>query len=185
MNDSGQVVFQAVLTNTIYGTEEASAILSWAGGAVFEVARRGRPIPGHGVLIRPTLGGINNAGQIAFSSPLTETIGGADTDWGIFLFDNSHGIIEVARKGDALLGSTISELALRNGADLNSEYSPINAAGITRVAYHFTLADGRQGIAVWSLIPEPGSCLLVGIGLLVIGGMRPRDWRKMGRGFRR
>jgi hypothetical protein len=53
--------------------------------------------------------------------------------------------------GDALNGSTVTDLAL-GASGLNDDGD---------IAFNYTLASGTTGVAVASLIPEPGSALLL------------------------
>jgi len=80
----------------------------------------------------------------------------------------------VARAGDLLLGSSITELDLVSAGTAGRVRSGLSMNGPTRVAYRFVLADGREGIAVWSLVPEPGSAVLVCLAMLGLGGVRVR-----------
>ena len=99
---------------------------------------------------------LNDLGAVAFSSDLSGTAGGTTDKAGIFLWNDGH-LIQVARTGQMLLGSTISSLSTfqLNNAD--------------QVAYFFTLADGRSGVALWS-VPEPAATSLAvwGIWLMAI-----------------
>jgi hypothetical protein len=165
LNDHGQVAFGIALTGTdsgLGGPSDGLAIYRWANGELVEIVRPNQPLQfEHGLFANPMLAGMNDAGQIAFSSGLTQNVGSGDANFGIYLYDDSQGFIEIAQKGDSMLGSKIDELAIRDNIFLNYEFSPINVSGATQVAYHFTLADGRQGIAVWSLVPEPGCVVVV------------------------
>ena len=51
------------------------------------------------------------------------------------------------------------------------EGSGLNNLG--QVAYAYTLADGRQGVAVWTPIPEPG-VVMTGLALLSLAALRRR-----------
>ena len=117
---------------------------------------------------------INEKGQIAFATQLFETAAGASDNYGIFLFDDSRGLVQVAREGEPFLGSTIRGLEFNPRTSLSigvsgHERSGFNKTGAMRIAYQFTLADGRSGIAVWTLVPEPGGGTLVGMGLFGMG----------------
>jgi hypothetical protein len=115
---------------------------------------------------------LNEAGQVAFLSK----------SCGLCLFDDALGFVDVARVGDSLLGSTITDLDFRGS--VAGEPGALADTGIPRVAYSFTLGDGRRGVAVWSLVPEPGSVLLVGLAMVGLGGVRVRR-RNSCRRFRR
>jgi len=101
---------------------------------------------------------MNDFGQIAFRAGLTDTSGGASDDGGIFLWNDQSGLHELFRKADPLFGSSIVQLS-----------SPaLNNAG--QIAFGFELADGRKGIAIWS-IPEPAALSLFFIGALIQIGL--------------
>ena len=109
LNDAGQIVFSAGLTDTVGGTEDNHAFFLVDGDAITQIVREGQPAPdGNGVISylaenRPTL---NNRGEVAFLSNLTGTTGGGADDNGIFLSDNTS-FVQVARAGQQLLGGTL------------------------------------------------------------------------------
>jgi hypothetical protein len=113
---------------------------------------------------------INDAGQVAFSASLIDTVGGTSDGMGIFFFDETHGVLQIARTGDSLLGSTIADFGI--GGVLTNV--AMNKAGVPRIAYRFNLADGRGGIAVWSLVPEPGGVWLVAMAVVGLARWRQR-----------
>jgi hypothetical protein len=117
---------------------------------------------------------LNNAGQVAFEAFLTGTSGGSNDGIGIFLFDDVLGLLQAARVGDSLLGSTVTELRFGRSEiiDAVGERRGLNELG--QIAYRFVLADGRQGIAIWT-IPEPVSLALVAIGGSLLLVQRRRD----------
>lgn len=72
---------------------------------------------------------------------------GAD---GIYLYDLGLGLLEVARVGSPLLGSTISGLSLGPDGDTHgNERQWLNDEG--QVVFRFRLADDREGVALWTL----------------------------------
>ena len=101
------------------------------------------------------------------SSPASKRpTAGAGDDTALLFHDDTLGLLTVAREGDALLGSTITGLTFSEGlADIGGSRSGFNAVG--QVAYGFTLADSRTGIALFTppAVPEPASA-----GLLILGG---------------
>lgn len=164
VNDAGQVVFHGRFTGTSGGDTDDSSILRGDGLTLEQVVREGQASPdGNGVFAGFIDPALNDAGQVAFFAILTGTDGGRSDDNGIFFFDDALGLLTVVREGDELLGSTITSLLLESSlASRNDQRSGLNDLG--QVAYRFTLADGRQGLAV-TLVPEPGA-----IGLLALGG---------------
>lgn len=156
INDVGQTAFFARLGGTVGGTSDDSGIFRGAGGALTKIARKGQFSPNangrfSGFTSAPAL---NEAGQVAFLATLSGTSSGTADDSGLFLFDDVLGLLQVSREGDALLGSTITTLAFISNAGTNGdERSGLNELG--QVAYQFSLADGRSGIAVGGVSLEP------------------------------
>ncbi|HAV64054.1 MAG TPA: hypothetical protein DCY13_17020 [Verrucomicrobiales bacterium] len=102
---------------------------------------------------------INNRGQVLFQASI---IGGLSTArMGLFLAEPDGTLHQVARRGQAVLESTINQIELTStggivdagGADLGGQ-RPLNDAG--QVAFWAELADGRDGIFLWSPpVPAP------------------------------
>ena len=155
LNNPGQVAFTAITCCT-------PAIYRWSPttGTVTNLIRKGQAAPdGNGVI--DLLHGsesspveLNDQGQIAF---ISFVIGGSlFNDTGIFFYDDTLGLLQVARIGDPLLGSSVKTLNLATGASranlagaaAGRAFSPLNNHG--QVAYSFVLADGRAGVAVWT-----------------------------------
>ena len=157
LNGAGQVAFEAFLT----GTSESNGIFRGSGGVITQVARDGQAAPdGNGVFSNflDELA-LNDAGQVVFEAFLTGTSGGTDDDNGIFL-SNGIDIVQVARQGQALAGSTISALALSTGVGANGgQRSGLNDAG--QVTYKADLANGNDVIVRFTIPDihwiEPGS----------------------------
>lgn len=165
LNNAGQVAFQAGFTGTSGGLLDDAGILRGDGTTLLQIARGGEAAPdGNGVFIDFGPPAINDAGQIAFEASFGDTDGSDDRE-GILFYDDSLGLLQVARVGDSFLGSTISRVFFASsdppfGWGLGDEQSGFNESGVPRVAYHFTLADGREGVAIWTL-PEPATWLLL------------------------
>jgi hypothetical protein len=171
LNDSGQVVFRATLSGTVGGNNDNQGLFRTDGATLTQIARSGQTAPdGNGIFKFSTsvdsdlMPAINEKGQIAFATQLFETAAGNSDNFGIFLFDDLSGLVQVARKGEPFLGSTITGLdfnpnTLYSVGVSGHERSGFNKTGTTRLAYEFALADGRSGIAVWTLVPEPTSFL--------------------------
>ena len=157
LNDAGQVLFSATIHST---TSSDRGIFLSDGISLDTVARKGQSAPGSGVFTFFRESAFNDMGQAAFNAELTQTAGGSSDNFGLFLYDDELGLIKVAREGEALLGSTIVGLSLgQTFAFLADERSGLNNLG--QLAFRFELADGREGVAIWTRIPEP-----TGLGLL-------------------
>jgi hypothetical protein len=152
VNESGQVVFAAGLTGTAGGTSDDRGLWRADDSSLVEIARRGQAVPGgngsFSVFISTAL---NDAGQSAFRATLTGTAGSGADNEGIYFFDEELGLFQVAREGDAFLGSQIDSLLFAPGGPAGEQGSGLARSGIPRVTYSFELADGRQGVAVWTL----------------------------------
>ena len=194
-NDVGQTAFLVGFAGTSGGANDDIAIARGRPTGGFELlVRKSEPAPdGNGKLLPVSDPALNTSGQIAFVGGVTETNGGLADDTGLFLFDDSMGLMQVARKGDAFLGSTITELAFANGLETVSDFnftfadeaSGLNDAG--QVAYLFILADGRQGIALWSCPNESPELAITNVSLsgnslmiLFTGEAGASDWKVKG-----
>ncbi len=168
LNSSGQTAFLGNLFDTTGGSTDDEGIFRGDGSAALvQIVRAGQAAPdGNGIFL--DFGAdiaLNDAGQAAFTAFLTDTSGGSADDLGIYLYDDGLGLLQVAREGDAFLGSMITELFFSPGFSQQDEGSGLNNLG--QVAYSYRLADGRSGVAIWS-IPEPASAawLLAAFGRL-------------------
>jgi hypothetical protein len=164
INNAGQVAFIADITPVPSGGHIDSAIFRADGfaGHGIVVARAGQQTP-NGIGIFSSLGAnsfcLNNSGQIAFTAGLDIDLSNITPieEHGIFFFDGTV-LHQVAREHDPLLGSTISSLRLAgtmqtpSGGVAQAERSGLNDLG--QIAFGFTLADGREGIAIWSSNPK-------------------------------
>jgi len=195
LNNTGQAIFHATLT----GTTQGIGLFRSDGATLTEIAREGQTTAdingGFSEFFPPA---INDSGQAAFSALLTGPGVTSSSNLGVFFYDDALGLLEVAREGDAFLGSTITALSFNNGVGANSnELSGLSAHG--DVGYSFQLADGRvpaperrallaaghhhgahpgrEGIAVWG-VPEPASAAVLGLGALLLLPRRRRgaDW---------
>jgi hypothetical protein len=141
-NDSW-VVFRAFMRDTSGGSLDEEGLYRGNGLLTYEVARRGNPAPdGNGVFRWFPSMAINKAGVIAFAATLTGTTGGSADNAGLFL-GNGFDTVEVARKGDPLLGSTIVELHMATGPDCRNGLN-----NLAQVAYRALLADGREALVL-------------------------------------
>jgi len=150
LNDAGQAAFVGYLFETSSGLRDDSGIFRGDGTDLVQIVREGQLAPdGNGSFTQIFRRGMNmnNSGQVAFIGTLNDTIGGNTDDRGLFLYTDSHGLVEVARTGDAFLGSTITEIDDNSSiGSRGDERSSLNELG--QLAFRFALADGRVGIAV-------------------------------------
>ena len=179
INNPGQVAFIAKIDlNPASGFGSGIFRGSGIAASLITVARDGQATPdGPGIfsyfLNSPFC--LNNAGQIAF-------LAGLDVDrsnnvpveeHGIFFFDGTT-VRKVAREHDPLLGSTISALRLAgtvlsaSGGVVQAERSGLNDLG--QIAFGFSLADGREGIAIWSGNPTGQLINISTRGVVQTGG---------------
>jgi hypothetical protein len=164
LRDDGELTFVGWFTGTASEDDETGIYRGDGVGDLVQVVRSGQASPdGDGTIVTDFDAGIstNRKGEIAFLSLLQDTSSGSPEDHAIYFVDNELNLLTVARRGDELLGSTITSLGL-DGDNLNE---------LGQVAYRFQLADGRRGIALWS-IPEPRAATLALLGLLVAACMR-------------
>jgi len=174
LNNLGQVAFPARLPDATDGA--TAGIFRGDGSSLTQIVRLNDLAPdGNGRFSNvDQIPVLNDAGQVAFDARLSNTAGGTTDDAGIFLFDDTLGLIQVAREGDALLGSVITGVGFFDGEGRQDEFIGLSQTGTTRLAFVFGLADGRRGIAVWSLVPEPGSFVLTCLAMIGLGGARVR-----------
>ena len=140
-NDAGQVAWHAFMTGTSGGTTDDQIVCraSNASDAIV-IARRSDAAPdGNG-----TIGDFNNlnlsdTGIAAFESSLLGTSGGSSDNRAIYAGDGID-LVQVARKGESLEGSTIAYLGLLHYYDTRWA---INDHG--QVAYWAQLASGDAG----------------------------------------
>jgi hypothetical protein len=159
MNATGGLVFL-----NSFSDATSDGIFKYDGetGTLTRIVARNQSAPDGNGTISMTPSGrfpmmVNNNNQVAFASEVFGSTGVEGIDQGIFFYDGESGLIQVARKGSALLGSTITELKFQAAEPVGGilfpsvrgkEFGGLNNAG--QLAYSFTLADGRTGIAVWS-----------------------------------
>lgn len=195
LNDAGQALFQARFTGTSGGARDDEGIYRSDGASLVEIVREGQIAPGGGRIFSalqfasPVM---NELGQVAFQIGLLDELNPntSPLETAIYLYDDSLGLIPVARTGQPLFGSRVvrlNSMPTIGGGRGSGAFQQVGMsnAGPTRVLYHFLLADGRSGIALWTLVPEPGSIAIVAIGALSIGvasnwPLRRRSSRKAG-----
>jgi hypothetical protein len=160
LNNSGQLAFTA-------RTCCHAGVFLWnpATGVIRSLAVSGQGPPDGNGVINVVSGSatspveLNDSGEAAFASFITGS--GILNDFGVFFYDDKLGLVQAARYGDPLLGSTINQLNLATGASkaytagtaAGRAFSPLNNRG--QLAYSFVLADGRSGVAVWTMPSKP------------------------------
>ena len=153
LSEAGTVAFVAGKNGQDGGV---FGIYKGGGGALTTIADISGPFSSLGGFNfnQPSL---NNSGTVAFIAGLDA--GGA----GIFIGDGTF-TSEVIGIGYALFGSTVSTVQM----------SPNSLNDSGEVAFWYQLANGINGIAIASPVPEPGRASLLFGGLLAILGSRRR-----------
>lgn len=162
LNNAGQVVFESELSNTSNGLYTRTGLFLGSGNDdLVQIARGDQAAPGgDGVLFQMSSVHLNDAGQVAFEAWIDTTASGTRNENAIYLYDEAYGLLEVAREGQSYLGSPLTDVALLElspstiGRPAGQNRSALNEAG--QIAFRFSLADGRSGIAIASVVPEPG-----------------------------
>jgi hypothetical protein len=161
VSDAGQAAFRGFFTGTAGGDSDSNGIYRGDGKTLVQVARTGQPAPAKdGTFTTLGIPAMNDVGQVAFVGGVIQPQpGGGNNSYGaLFLYDDSFGLIEVARQGEPFLGSVLSSPGLvfnpgfpgRNG-DGNVGFNDVG-----QIAIEFLLDDGRSGIAIIT-VPEPAS----------------------------
>ena len=154
LNNHGEAVVAAGLLGTPGGNVDNRGVFVSDGQTIRQVMRNGDPAPdGNGTLAisgSPTALVLNDRGQTIFQATHVGATPGSES--AIYFHDLDFGLKTVARTGQTLLGQNIASLAIVEWAPFQSpsqlEQSGLNELG--QVAFRFTLADGAQGLAVWS-----------------------------------
>jgi len=149
INSAGQVAFSENLNGNGTTTPNNGIFVGSPGTTPSAVALELQPAPDHnGVFsfISQSNYSINREGTIAFASQLSGTAGGTTDNSGIFLGDTKQ-VIQVARAGQSLAGSTIAGLVLLPTPDTGG-FSALNDFG--QVAYFATLDNGQSVIALYT-----------------------------------
>jgi len=154
ISDAGRVAFT---TDFLGGSDPLSGIYLTGPEGPTKVAFEDTATPVPGKFIRGFLGGgtvLNDAGQMAFIADLSDTINGAAAGRGVFFYGQGGGLQQVARTGDSLLGSTISTVYFIGMVNPTSTVSPDTSMtglnNLGQVAFSFSLADGTDGMAIWT-----------------------------------
>lgn len=160
INASGLVAFEASISE---GANRDSSIFLGDGTVAAQIIARSRQaVPDGNGDFSDFNFTLNDSGQLAFFAGLQNTASPQNDNFGIYFYDESLGLIKVARLGDPLLGSTITRLNFASGIDYDqpgNQQTGLNILG--QVAYRFELASGEWGIALWSG-PDSGPLLVSG-----------------------
>jgi hypothetical protein len=137
---------------------------------VFNVARAGTMLPdGSAFYTSVRHAALNDLGQVVFEASVGSNPVNGSTD-GIFLYEDGD-TRTIVSTATPFLGSTITSLNLFSTSDTDESYlsqSRRTFNNLGRVAYRFTLADGREGVAVWSIPEVPASYLAIVAALTVV-----------------
>jgi hypothetical protein len=168
MNDLGQVAFIGSLEGTGQGNVEHTGIFRGNGFSLDRIAVQGDAAPdGNGVF-----GGfaaapaINNAGQVAFVAPITQTAGGDNDNEGVFLFHGSS-LMQIAREGQEAPGggsfTGFGSLGLNIAGNMAFEAAVSHSGGPDRAGlFYYGVASGLREIAREGLLLE-GSAVTGGL----------------------
>jgi hypothetical protein len=134
----GQVAFYATLAGTSGGTANDSGMFRGSGGAVTEIVREGDNTPSLDGTIRflgDTTYGMNNSGQVLFSSSLLGPSGGSSADQALFRSDGTT-LIEIAREGD-ITPSGFGSFTFFSNMAINNSGQALFKSGTTSGLYFY------------------------------------------------
>jgi len=145
LNDAGVLAFLSNLQGTLGGSSDDRAIYRGNESlGLTKIVREGELAPqGGGSFTSLRDPAFNEQGQLAFAAFV------APGDLGLYFFDDLLGLTKVISEGDAFLGSTVSDLFVNTrNSPTGNQRDWLNDFG--QVAFQFELADGREGIAIWT-----------------------------------
>ncbi|MEX2091130.1 MAG: choice-of-anchor tandem repeat NxxGxxAF-containing protein [Pirellulales bacterium] len=154
IDDAGRI---ALWTEFSGGSDPGSGVYlaDAAGQTVVALEDAATPTPGKFFRSFFSSGAaLNDAGQLVFLAELSNTANGAAAGRGLYYYDSQTGLQEIVRTGDAVGGSTITNLSFSgtlNAAFIQSpdrSLSGLNNVG--QVAFAFTLANGQDKIGLWT-----------------------------------
>ncbi len=160
INDVGQIAFPARVGTNILTDFHRGLFITDSSGSTKQIALAGNTVPeGNGEFSTFENLAFSNSGQLAFEANLAGTSDTSSDDKGLYLYDDYAGLTLVARTGGSFLDSIIVDANFLSGTHgINDGERGLNDH--SQLAYQFTLADGRQGIAIATLVPEPSTLLL-------------------------
>lgn len=171
LNDAGQAAFTGRIDDTSDGTDDYILVRA-DGTSVTRIVRQGQEAPDDdGIFDFLGAPALNGPGQCAFLGYLDDTDGGSSDDEGLYFWDETLGLLQVARTGDAFGGSTITDLNFASNAGGGDDNSGLTDAG--QVAYAYRLANKTEGIALWT-VPEPATVALLAPAALALLRRRRR-----------
>ena len=140
-----RVAFVAVMRDTVAGPSDAFGIYWGNGMSTHKIARGAETPPdGNGVFYSFGWPVMNTYGHVVFKADLVGTVGGSSDNDGLYIGDG-YDIVKVARTGDPLLGSTITNLSMADGANCRNGFNRH-----AQVAYRAVLADGREALVLFT-----------------------------------
>ena len=146
INDAGSVAFN-------FG----GAVYVGNGNSLTIIADTGGPFGAFG-----RYSAINNLGKVVFLAGLDSGGGG--------IFTGPDPVADkVIRIGESLFGSSLVSAEIEPLAQI---FGNMDINDLGQVAFHYELADGRQGIAVANPVPEPSSLSLLFIVIGLIAARR-------------
>ena len=160
INDRGRIAVRSRLLGV--GSAIDTGVYLFGGDAPVEVAREGQATPGGPGEFRDFLDffngtvSLNDAGQVLFPAFLEGDGVDADNNFGLYLYDDDLGLLEVARDGGIFADRQV--LRVTSVGELNDR---------GQVAFTFDSSDGRTNVGLWS-VPEPsGAGVLAGAAVLL------------------
>ncbi len=153
ISDSGAAVFSVDLAGTSGGTADDKALLSGSGGALTTILREGQPTPSGDGTIKDggfTNWAVNAGGEMCIHTELANTQAGGNYENALYFYRPGQPLLEIARNGTPMLGSTVTLITSTFTIDL-PEQTSINDAG--QCSFRVYLADGRE--AVVRFTPPP------------------------------
>jgi hypothetical protein len=160
LSDTGRAVLH---TEFLGGFDPKSGIYLSGPGDPTIVAFEDSATPVAGKFFRRFLTGsvtINSSGQLAFMAELSDTVDGPAAGNGLFFYDPDAGLQQIARTGDSLGGSTISNLFFWGTVSSSGNVGPDRSlSGLNdngEVGFSFSLANGQDGMAIFTATSVPG-----------------------------
>lgn len=176
LNGSRQLVFFATLSGTA-ASGDTGLWLADDDGSILLLAREGDgalDLPAGVVFDNFVSPVINARGQVVFGAGLRGAGVDASNDYALFAVDAAGALHLVVRSGDSIEvgpgdSRTLMVAGTHLGLDERAGLRSLNDSGELAVTLLFT--DSSSGVFV-AIVPEPGTGLLLGLGLALLA--RPR-----------